>query len=178
MALDKLVDSTQLDADLTTVADAIRTKGGTSAQLSFPQGMADAIAAIPSGLPSVISKIDGGSFTLAANTSQNVYRISHNLGVAPTGVCVWTNDNDEWAAGSNSTAIFYVGINHTHYNGQTSQMGGGYYEAYRASNGNADKSSNVLIPTQAANAFRTNDFQVVAGHYFKGGATYKWVAYA
>lgn len=49
MALDKLVDSTQLDADLTTVANAIRTKGGTSAQLAFPQGMADAIAAIPSG---------------------------------------------------------------------------------------------------------------------------------
>lgn len=49
MALDKLVDSTQLDADLTTVANAIRTKGGTSAQLAFPSGFASAIAAIPSG---------------------------------------------------------------------------------------------------------------------------------
>lgn len=49
MAVDKLVDSTQLDADLTTVANAIRTKGGTSAPLSFPQGMADAIDAIPTG---------------------------------------------------------------------------------------------------------------------------------
>ena len=49
MAVDKLVDSTQLDADLTTVANAIRTKGGTSASLSFPQGMADAIDAIPTG---------------------------------------------------------------------------------------------------------------------------------
>lgn len=49
MALDKLVDSTALDNGLTTVADAIRTKGGTTAQLAFPQGMADAIAAIPSG---------------------------------------------------------------------------------------------------------------------------------
>lgn len=49
MALDKLVDSTQLDADLTTIANAIRTKGGTSEQLAFPNGMADAIAAIPSG---------------------------------------------------------------------------------------------------------------------------------
>ena len=29
MAVDKLVDSTQLDADLTSVANAIRTKGGT-----------------------------------------------------------------------------------------------------------------------------------------------------
>lgn len=36
-------------ADLTSIANAIRTKGGTSAQLAFPQGFADAIAAIPTG---------------------------------------------------------------------------------------------------------------------------------
>ena len=39
MALDKAVDSAQLNADLTAVADAIRTKGGTSAQLAFPDGL-------------------------------------------------------------------------------------------------------------------------------------------
>lgn len=50
MALDKLVDSAQLDADLTTVADAIRTKGGTSAPLAFPDGMAQAIDDIETGI--------------------------------------------------------------------------------------------------------------------------------
>ena len=49
MAVDKLVDSTQLDADLTSVANAIRTKGGTSASLAFPADFVSAIAAIPSG---------------------------------------------------------------------------------------------------------------------------------
>lgn len=49
MALDKLVDSTQLDTDLTSVANAIRTKGGTSASLAFPADFVSAIAAIPSG---------------------------------------------------------------------------------------------------------------------------------
>lgn len=49
MAVDKLVDSTQLDADLTTVANAIRTKGGTSADLAFPAGFVSAVQAIPSG---------------------------------------------------------------------------------------------------------------------------------
>lgn len=43
MAVDKLVDSTQLDADLTSVANAIRTKGGTSAQMAFPNGFVQAI---------------------------------------------------------------------------------------------------------------------------------------
>lgn len=36
-------------ADLTTVADAIRAKGGTTAPLSFPDGMASAVRDIPSG---------------------------------------------------------------------------------------------------------------------------------
>lgn len=50
MAVDKLVDSTQLDADLTSVADAIRAKGGTSGQLSFPAGFVNAVDAITTGV--------------------------------------------------------------------------------------------------------------------------------
>lgn len=49
MALDKLVDGAQLDSDLGDIADAIRAKGGTSAQLAFPQGFVDAVEAIPTG---------------------------------------------------------------------------------------------------------------------------------
>ena len=49
MALDKLVDSTQLDGNLTSIANAIRAKGGTSAQLAFPQGFVDAVEAIETG---------------------------------------------------------------------------------------------------------------------------------
>ena len=51
MAKDKAVDSTQLDADLESVADAIRAKGGTSAQLSFPTGFVDAVEALQDPLP-------------------------------------------------------------------------------------------------------------------------------
>lgn len=49
MAYDKLVDSTQLDADLTSVANAIRTKGGTSADLAFPADFVTAIGNISGG---------------------------------------------------------------------------------------------------------------------------------
>lgn len=37
------------DADLSSVANAIRSKGGTSAQLEFPAGFVSAIQAIPTG---------------------------------------------------------------------------------------------------------------------------------
>lgn len=49
MAYDKVIDSAVLEADLTSVADAIREKGGTSETLSFPDGFTEAIAAIESG---------------------------------------------------------------------------------------------------------------------------------
>lgn len=37
------------DTDLTAIANAIRTKGGTSAELEFPNGFVSAVEAIPSG---------------------------------------------------------------------------------------------------------------------------------
>lgn len=49
MADYKAVDVDQLESDLTIVADAIREKGGTSEQLEFPNGMADAVRGIQSG---------------------------------------------------------------------------------------------------------------------------------
>lgn len=41
--------------DLTAVADAIRAKGGTDAQLTFPDGMVDAINAIEIGGPTDVT---------------------------------------------------------------------------------------------------------------------------
>ena len=49
MAVDKAIDSTEFDSKLTTVADAIRTAGGTTATMSFTTGMVDAISSLSSG---------------------------------------------------------------------------------------------------------------------------------
>lgn len=49
MALDKMVDSTQLDSDLGDVADAIRAKSGGSSQLAFPLGFISEIGSIQTG---------------------------------------------------------------------------------------------------------------------------------
>lgn len=49
MAIDKAVDSAALEANLTTIANAIREKAGTSDALAFPVGFADAIAGIETG---------------------------------------------------------------------------------------------------------------------------------
>lgn len=49
MALDKLVDSTQLDSNLTSVANAIRAKSGGTGQLAFPAGFVSEIGNISGG---------------------------------------------------------------------------------------------------------------------------------
>ena len=67
MAVDKAVDSTQLNSDLASVANAIRTKGGTSAQLAFPADFISAINAIPSGGGGDYD-IEGGTFELTSSS--------------------------------------------------------------------------------------------------------------
>lgn len=46
MADNKVVNATQLEADLTSIADAIRAKAQSSDSLAFPNGFAEAIANI------------------------------------------------------------------------------------------------------------------------------------
>lgn len=78
MAYDKFVDSTALDANLTTVANAIRTKGGTSAQLHFPDEYVSAINAIetggitPTGTVSITSNGTGIDVSQYASADVNV----------------------------------------------------------------------------------------------------------
>lgn len=76
MAVDKLVDSTELDAALGSVADAIRAKSGGSSQLAFPSEFVSEIQAIPSGGGGT-NYIDG-TFTLVSDSS--FPEITHNFG--------------------------------------------------------------------------------------------------
>ena len=80
MAVDKLVDSTQLNSDLTSIANAIRTKGGTSAQLAFPSGFVSAVEAIPTGggAISLLETITVPSDTRAVNIDLTDYQ-NYNL---------------------------------------------------------------------------------------------------
>lgn len=99
MALDKLVDSTLLDADLTSVANAIRTKGGTSASLAFPADFVSAIAAIPSGGG---SSILSGSVTPATNSDG----MTIDVGASFTHFVIYATTNP----GGNGIKVFRASI--------------------------------------------------------------------
>ena len=77
---------------LTAIADAIRSKGGTTDQLTLT-GMVDAINAIQTGSGCTGLAYDMGEFVLDADTKAlNPPSIPHNLGEVPEFILVWTDD--------------------------------------------------------------------------------------
>lgn len=88
MAVDKLVDSAQLDSDLTSVANAIRTKGGTSAQLVFPSGFVSAVEAIPTGGSSALQLELVGEKTFDLEE----YTDTANIETIDTGINIYNTD--------------------------------------------------------------------------------------
>lgn len=70
MANYELVNADQLDSDLTSVGNAIRSKSGTSAKLSFPSGMVSAIGAISTGVELNFDVV--GGTTAPSNPKENM----------------------------------------------------------------------------------------------------------
>lgn len=85
MAYDKVVDSALLDSKLTQVADAIRTKGNTGADLQFPSGFISAIQAIQTGTElKIVVSVTSGATVTATKGSLSV------SGTAVNGTCTLT----------------------------------------------------------------------------------------
>ena len=85
MAYDKVVDSASLDSKLTQVADAIRTKGNTSADLQFPSGFISAIQAIQTGTELQIIVSVTSDATVTATKGSKVVS-----GTSVNGTCTLT----------------------------------------------------------------------------------------
>lgn len=75
MSVDKLVDSTQLDSDLTSVANAIRSKAGISVTLSFPADFVTEIGNITTG-----GNLETGSQTITATESSQSITMTPSTG--------------------------------------------------------------------------------------------------
>lgn len=91
MAIDKLVDSSQLDTDLTSIANAIRAKGGTSAQLTFPNEFVTAINAISGGGGSTLvtkTITENGTYTATDDDADGYSEVTVN--VPTSGSSAWT----------------------------------------------------------------------------------------
>lgn len=90
MAKDKVVDSAVLDAGLVSIADAIREKTGETEALSFPAGMAAAIAGIETGGGGTVKY---GTLSLSGISFPGTTTYTIDTGLESVwGLVVWTSD--------------------------------------------------------------------------------------
>ena len=97
----KIVDADQLDADLKVVADSIRAKGGTSENLSFPNGMAEAVTNMAGG--GGTQKTEFLPETTFTNTYDSGFKAF--IAVIPTSQEIV----DSWVANRNEVTVVYDG---------------------------------------------------------------------
>lgn len=147
-------------ADLKTVADAIRAKAGLSDGLAFPDGFAEAIAAIASGGAASGLAYDMGEFSVREDTNTNNLGsknsldpmpdgIPHNLGDAPDFICVWT---DHWA-----------GITEAPYPGAATMVGFVWTRGLTGLAGRASGSANYPNPMLFSMTMAGNDYRLGGG---------------
>ena len=75
MAYDKVIDSSVLDGNLLSIANAIREKAELTENFAFPQGFIDAISGIAGGSTIKGEPLMIGSFTLAEDFSGSSTRV-------------------------------------------------------------------------------------------------------
>ena len=169
---DYLIQDTTLDA----IANAINAKTGHTAPMT-PVEMVSEIQSIPTGgggsLPSVISKIDGGTFTYASDSSATNNPIIHSLGEKPKGYIVWSDyvmqNNTGFAT---DCLMFSYGIGLPwNNNGNMNTVGYSYYMYRRPAGSVSERNSGEL---------ELNSSQIIlnVNANFHGGSTYKWLAWA
>ena len=187
-----LIDPEDMPTEIASISGGITpvgtkqisiTQNGTTTEDVTNYASAEITVNVPSGasLPSVISKVDGGSFTLASDTAGNNHWISHNLGVLPKCIIIWTEDSDlrtstaavaqryllcsqlvlmDWATGTTSNALI---PNHL----------------FRNTNGATSNTGSPIAQAAVENYIQTTRFNNALGAaYYKADVEYKWIALA
>lgn len=85
------------DTDLTAVANAIRTKGGTNATLTFPSGFVSAINAISTGGGGTSSGIDLSGCSFYDITMNETSKAGLNLSLISSAI-------------NNNKDFYYIGM--------------------------------------------------------------------
>lgn len=179
MSVDKLVDSTQLDADLTSVANAIRTKGGTSASLAFPAGFVSAIGDIPTGGGGTV---ESGSF-VATSTGDCTLSVTSLHSFVAVWLAGWTIEDDLSSnpyGAYKKLSIFAISPDNSDLPALAGLIAGGFVNyAGTAYNGYSERYSGNYNNVEFTSSYIKLGGMRVGGvnRTFVDGATYNWRAW-
>lgn len=184
MAIDKAIDSTEFDSKLTTVADAIRTAGGTTEPMSFPSGMVEAITAIQAGGGGGSSWTDSYSIfaTGTFTPTENVTEWSIDTGVPfdcsnegnylRQSLIVWREPDETTISGLVVCAKRGYAAHMT--NGSSSYwVGGAVGSSGGASAACPFKADSNSLPQEGETIWTITDLRT--GTNFRSGKPYRWI---
>lgn len=148
------------------------TENGTYTAPSGVDGYSPVTVNVSGGgsLPSSISKIDGGSFTLAADTNAQNYNISHNLGETPKGFFIWSDLG--YGEAESTIMLSSIGFSVNNYSATITGFYGG---SRKLTTGAMNAISAGVV---ASTWLTTTTFKVNTAITLKAGVTYKWLAWA
>lgn len=134
------------------------------------------------GLPTSISKIDGGSFTPSSDTKCNTYYINHNLGEKPKGFIIWNDNVEQYTAGTKRTIKCILSIRRTMLNQSSSitSLSTDYFSMWNADgtpyhNQIFNYATQAQVDREYANDTICFNYD---SSYYGAGMTYKWIAWA
>lgn len=167
MAVDKLVDSAQLNSDLTSVANAIRAKSGGSSQLAFPAGFVSEIGNIQTGGGGGAS-YSSGSITLSSNSLTETFDIEDS---SYTHFLIWS-ETSPYGNGVRVSCLGFADFSTTMQMLISSNSSG-------ASSAGTISWSSLLCFSKSGSTVTISSSGGNANHfnYFISGITYNWIAW-
>lgn len=139
--------------------------------------------AIPSGasLPSIISALAGGSFTLSESARCNTQQIQHGMAAVPKGFFIWSDDAFTETGTGDTTLYFESGYFSNIDTRNASGAVAGYFacQYYRQSDMRVSLNNGIRTSAQISGYVNaTNICMNNSTESFQGGKTYKWLAWA
>lgn len=131
-------------------------------------------------LPSVISKIDGGSFTPAANTQCYKYSIQHNLGEMPKGAMIWCPELMVAEPAPLDYGLVYTFISFLQIETSAGVYKYGFNHWYRRSTTAGSSLREIIFSSETSrsnSATTTTIKHNITDNYYFAGKTYKWLAW-
>ena len=165
-------------SDLTSVANTIRTKGGTSGSLSFPNGWNSAINAISGGGG---LEYEEGTWTPSVDTTNPVFNFQNQHSEPPMYVSIYTEGTTSVDMTWLMVTCYRFPLIQTYVHSSVN-IYGGHIMSRRTSRGSY---GTVYMNLQQEDAFEdyatAEAFTPQGGYdstygYWRTGLTYKWIA--
>ena len=134
-----------------------------------------------SGLPSVISKIDGGSFTPASDTQCNKYSIQHNLGEMPKGAIIWCPELMDSETAPLEYGVVYAFLSFLQIATKDGGYTYGFNHWYRRTTFAGAYLRELIFSSETIRSkyVTTTTFtHNINDNYYFSGKTYNWIAWA